>query len=65
MSGCEGAPASKYRLMAVPVDAESTMKVFCADESGIIKFVAVDSKASCFSDGKTAGEGATPALVIE
>jgi hypothetical protein len=65
LSGCEGAPASKYRLTAVPVDPESTMKVFCADESGTVKFVAVDNKASCFSDGKTAGEDATPALVLE
>jgi len=65
LSGCEGAPASKYRLMAVPVDPESTMEVFCADETGTVKFVALDEKASCFSDGKTAGEGATPALVLE
>ena len=65
LSGCEGAPASKYRLMAVPVDPESTMKVFCADESGTIKFVAGDNKASCFSDGKAVEEGATPAAVIE
>ena len=65
LSGCDGAPASKYRLMAVPVDPESTMKVFCADESGTIKFVIGDHKASCFSDGKTVGEAATPALVPE
>ena len=65
LSGCEGAPASKYRLMAVPVDPESTMKVFCADESGTIKFVAGDNKAGCFSDGKAVVEGATPAFVIE
>jgi hypothetical protein len=65
LSGCDGAPASKYRLMAAPVDPESTMKVFCADESGTVKFVAVDNKASCFSDGKTASEGATPDLVVE
>ena len=65
LSGCEGAPASTYRLMAVPVDPESTMKVFCADESATIKFVAGDNKASCFSDGKAVGEGATPAVVIE
>jgi hypothetical protein len=65
LSGCDGAPASKYRLMAVPVDPESTMKVFCADESGTIKFVAGDNKASCFGDGKPASEDATPALVVE
>jgi hypothetical protein len=65
LSGCDGAPASKYRLMAVPADPESTMKVFCADESGTVKFAAVDNKASCFSDGKTASEGATPVPVVE
>jgi len=65
LSGCDGAPASKYRLLAVPVDPESTMKVFCADESGTVKLAAVDNKASCFSDGKTAIEVATPAPVVE
>ena len=65
LSGCDGAPASKYRLLAVPVDPESTMKVFCADESATVKLVAVGNKASCFSDGKTAIEVATPAPVVE
>jgi hypothetical protein len=65
LSGCDGAPASKYRLLAVPVDPESTMKVFCADESGTVKLAAVDNKASCFSEGKTAIEVATPAPVVE
>lgn len=65
LSGCEGSPASKYRLMAVPVDPESAMKVFCADESQTIRFVAGDNKASCFSDGKAVAGGATPAVAVE
>jgi hypothetical protein len=65
LAGCDGAPASKYRLMAVPLDPESTMKVFCADESGTVKFVALDNKAGCFSDGQAAGQSAPPALLLE
>lgn len=63
LSGCDGAPASKYKLMAVPIDSDSEMKVFCADQSGIMKFIDVDKKSNCLSSG----EPITPAAftVIE
>jgi hypothetical protein len=52
ISGCNGAPASKYRLLAAPVDPESEMKVFCADESGTIRSIAGDRQSKCFSQGE-------------
>jgi len=58
LAGCEGKPASKYRLTAVPVDSDSAMKAFCADESGTIKSVPAAMKSSCFSRGETINGGA-------
>ncbi len=52
ISGCGGAPSSKYRLIAVPIDPESQGKTFCADESGNIKFVTGGKPSSCFSGGQ-------------
>src|ERR1700758_3311045 len=37
LSGCDQAPATKFRLTAVPVDSESDAKMFCVDESGTAK----------------------------
>jgi len=63
LSGCDGTPASKYKLMAVPVDSDSEMKVFCADQSGVMKFIDGDKRSNCLSSG----EALTPAVttVIE
>ncbi len=52
LTGCDGKPASKYGLMAVPVDPDSEMRAFCVDESGTIKFVPARKKSNCFSQGK-------------
>lgn len=54
ISGCEGSPASKYRLIAVPSDPDSKMKTFCADESGTIRFVKSGKPSSCFTRGQAA-----------
>ena len=52
LSGCSGKPAAKYRLMALPVEQESEMKAFCADQSGSVKSIPNDDNASCLSQGK-------------
>lgn len=52
ITGCSGTPASKYRLLAAPLDPESEAKVFCADESGKIRSIAADKKSKCFSQGE-------------
>lgn len=54
ISGCEGTPASKYRLTAVPIDSDSTLKTFCSDESGTVKFVTGGKTSTCFSRGQPA-----------
>jgi hypothetical protein len=52
LAGCSGKPVTKYRLTAIPVEPESEMKAFCADQSGSVKSIATDDSASCFTQGK-------------
>jgi len=51
ITGCEGAPASKHRVTAVPSDSDSEMKIFCSDESGKVRFLSSGKPSSCFSQG--------------
>ena len=51
LSGCTGKPATKFRVNAVPIEADSTMKTLCTDESGSIKSISADQSSSCFTDG--------------
>jgi len=52
LTGCDGVPALKYHLMAVPVDPDASVKTFCSDESGTPKFVTTGKSTSCFSRGQ-------------
>jgi len=61
LANCNGTPASKYQITAVPVDTESEAKTFCADESGTLKSVAGGKPTSCFSRGQVVSGGASPA----
>jgi hypothetical protein len=54
ITGCAGTPSMKYRLIAVPTDADSDMKTFCADESGKVRFITTGKPSSCFSSGQNA-----------
>ena len=60
LSGCEGSPASKYRLLASPVDLDSDSKAFCADQSGTVKFIAGEKASACFSSGEALHSTAAP-----
>ena len=51
LSGCTGKPATKFRVSAVPIESDSTMKTLCSDESGSIKSISADQSSSCFTDG--------------
>ena len=51
VQGCDGSPATKFQLTAVPVDSSSGMKTFCGDESGTVKATAVPKIAECFANG--------------
>ena len=52
ISGCEGNPASKYRIMATPLDSDSGLKMFCADESGTIRSLSGTKSSGCLSRGE-------------
>ena len=52
LSGCGGKPATKYRLMAIPIDPDSEMRAFCLDQSGTLKSAAASDSSTCFSQGK-------------
>ena len=52
LKGCDGPPASKFQLTAVPLDTESGEKAFCTDQSGKVRF-SVDGKGpACLSQGE-------------
>jgi type IV pilus assembly protein PilA len=52
ISGCDGTPASKFQITAVPLESDSGMKAFCIDESGTLRFDANGKGASCLSRGQ-------------
>ena len=53
LTGCGGKPATKYRLKAVPVDADAQIKAFCVDESGALKSIPAADSSKCFTQGET------------
>jgi len=56
-SGCNGVPADNFQITAVPTDSDSSMKSFCADQSGTIKWIAGGPIASCLSEGQPLNDG--------
>jgi hypothetical protein len=63
LTGCEGSPASKYQVSAVPVDSDAGTKTFCADESGLMKAAKGRSIPACFSRGRSLNP-ASPAVEL-
>ena len=61
LTGCEGTPAAKYRITAVPLESDAGMKTFCADESGAFRFVTSGKTSSCFSRGQPVNSPPVPA----
>jgi len=61
LTGCEGTPAAKYRITAMPLESDAGMKTFCADESGAFKFVTTGKSSSCFSRGQAVNSPPVPA----
>jgi len=51
-SGCDGTPASRYSVTAVPADPTSGTRAFCSDESAAIRFSADGKAESCLTMGK-------------
>jgi len=52
LSGCDGTPASRYSVAAVPADPTSGTRAFCSDESAVVRFSADGKANSCLSAGK-------------
>ena len=65
ISGCDGTPASKYRVSAVPADSDATLKTFCADESGILKFVIGGKVSTCFVQGQPVNTGVAAGATVD
>jgi len=65
LAACDGPPAKKYRLTAVPIDPESEMKTFCADQAGKVKFVAGEKGSNCFSQGQAIESGPQSPQFVE
>lgn len=63
LTGCEGSPASQFRVIAVPTDSGAGLKTFCADESGTLKFVTGGKSSSCFTQGEAVFKPAPAAPV--
>jgi hypothetical protein len=57
LTGCDGTPASRFRATAVPAEADSGMKAFCADESGKVRFEASGKGSSCLTRGQPLNPG--------
>ena len=53
LMGCDGSPAARYRITAMPLEPDAGMKTFCADESGAFKFVTTGKGSTCFSRGQS------------
>ncbi|HEY6370224.1 MAG TPA: hypothetical protein VIX37_06575 [Candidatus Sulfotelmatobacter sp.] len=60
LTGCDGTPAAKYRITAVPIESDAGIKTFCADESGAFKFVTTGKSSSCFSRGQSVNSAQVP-----
>jgi hypothetical protein len=52
LNGCDGTPASRYNISAVPADSSSGRRAFCSDESGVVRISEDGNAESCLSAGK-------------
>ncbi len=51
LSGCSGAPAASFRLIAAPIGESYGRRAFCTDQSGAIRSSADGSAATCVTSG--------------
>jgi hypothetical protein len=52
ITGCDGPPATKFRVGAVPSDPDAGMRTFCADQSGTLRFSTDGSAKNCLRSGQ-------------
>jgi hypothetical protein len=65
ITGCVGTPASKFRVSAVPTDADAGQKTFCSDASGTLKFTTDGKSSTCFSQGQPVNPPGPPPPMID
>jgi hypothetical protein len=58
ISGCEGSPASRFQVTAVPLESDSESKAFCTDESETVRFDAGGKGSVCLNRGQVLNQGA-------
>jgi hypothetical protein len=51
LSGCDGPPATHFRLTAVPTMSGMGLRAFCSDQSGVVRYAADGQAATCLSAG--------------
>ena len=51
LSGCGGAPASRFQLTAAPSGNSYGRKAYCADQSGVIRSSSDGNPATCLASG--------------
>jgi type IV pilus assembly protein PilA len=52
MSGCDGPPAAHFTVTAAPADATAGTRVYCSDESAVVRFTEGGNAGSCGSSAK-------------
>ncbi len=65
VTGCVGTPSSKFRVSAVPTDADAGQKTFCSDPSGTLKFATDGKSSTCFSEGQPVNPPGPPPPMID
>jgi hypothetical protein len=63
LTDCDGTPALRFHATAVPAEADSGMKAFCADESGKVRFEVNGKGSSCLTRGQLLYSGPENAAV--
>lgn len=51
LTGCSGSPASGFRLTAAPGANTMSQKIFCSDQSAVIRTISSTSPGACMSSG--------------
>jgi hypothetical protein len=54
LSGCTGTPATAFHLVAAPGGNGFGKRVFCADQSGAIRYSTDGNPATCLTNGAPA-----------
>jgi hypothetical protein len=51
MGGCDRPPVSRFQVTAIPLEPNSGLRVFCEDESAIVRYSRGGDGEKCFSEG--------------